>query len=489
MSDTVTLEALAGEIRQRMDAVDSKLEDRLSDTQLEERVRNTLTTLLADDPEFAGKLRFAAEDDKLKGTKYARLGLTVMDIEMLHDILVSAKREGKSAHGPSDELVAAFNAVSDGEYVPASLIKANDERHLAEMYRAGTITLADYRRISAAMDTAETGYGLQLVGAQYVGDLWAGAQAQSRVFSLIDSFEMTDGTAYLPVEAAPPEMLFVPESTANNSSNYDTRKTGSNRVQVTAKKFVIHEMWSGEMEEDSIIPYLPFLREQALRSLAFYTDSLVLNGDTTNAATGNINSDDEDPADTKHFLAFDGLRHVGLVDNSANSADIGGAISLADFRAQKGRMIDATNLHDWSHPAIPEDLVYVADPDTADAVGFLDEVLTVDKFGANATILTGQQAKVLGHPLIAAIAQPKTEADGKVSFDTPSNNVKGQVTTFNRRGFKVGWRRQVKTEVERLPGTDQTRIVYSLRLGFGRFSPTGSASGIEAADVLYNISL
>ncbi len=41
----------------------------------------------------------------------------------------------------------------------------------------------------------------------------------------------------------------------------------------------------------------------------------------------------------------------------------------------------------------------------------------------------------------------------------------------------------------RLPETDQTRIVYSLRLGLGRYSPTGAASGIEAADVLYNISV
>jgi len=44
-------------------------------------------------------------------------------------------------------------------------------------------------------------------------------------------------------------------------------------------------------------------------------------------------------------------------------------------------------------------------------------------------------------------------------------------------------------ETERLPATDQTRLVYSLRLGFGRFTPTGAASGIEAAAILRNISL
>jgi hypothetical protein len=55
--------------------------------------------------------------------------------------------------------------------------------------------------------------------------------------------------------------------------------------------------------------------------------------------------------------------------------------------------------------------------------------------------------------------------------------------------LKAGWRRRVKVETERLIGSDQSRIVYSLRMGLGRFSPTGAASGIEFADVLYNISL
>jgi hypothetical protein len=82
----------------------------------------------------------------------------------------------------------------------------------------------------------------------------------------------------------------------------------------------------------------------------------------------------------------------------------------------------------------------------------------------------------------------KTEADGKAST-TGGNNVKGQVVAFNRRGFVVGWRRRVKLEFDRDIKADQNILVYSLRLGFGRFSPTGAASGIEAADVIYNITL
>jgi hypothetical protein len=298
---------------------------------------------------------------------------------------------------------------------------------------------------------------------------------------------MLNATAYLPVEVDIPEMLFVGESTSANATAYATSKTGSQRVQVDAKKFVIHQQWSGELEEESILPFVPFLRRQGQLSINHYSDSVVLNGDNTNAATGNINLDDADPADTKHYLAFDGIRHAGIVDNTANSANLAGAISYAALVAQKGRMVDAARFVDWGHPTNPEDLVYVADVETGDRIGNLDEVINQKEVRSRA-LLSGEFADILGHPAVTSLAMSKTEADGKVST-TGGNNVKGQVVAFNRRGFVVGWRRRVKLEFDRDIKADQNILVYSLRLGFGRFSPTGAASGIEAADVIYNITL
>ena len=484
----VTMDDLAASVRQQMDTLSAAVSDATSDERLRALVGEAFAGL-AGDQEFIRKVRFGAPATELVGSKYARLGWGIADVEFCHDLLQAAQRDGRSRRGPSDELRNTFKAISEGRYMETALVRSSGLARLEEMRRSGYFTSErDYRQAVRAMDTAESGYGSQLIGAQYVSELWTGAQAQARVFALINQFTMTDPTAYLPVEADLPEMLFVSESTTSGASAYTTSKTGSNRVQVDAKKFVIHQMWSGEMEEDSIIPFIPFLRRQAMRSLAHYTDSLVANGDTTNAGTGNINLDDADPADTKHYLAMDGIRHAALVDNTANSSNIAGAITLAAFKAQRGRMLSSTYKHDWGHPNDPYDLVHVADPETCDAIAFLDEVLTVDKFGAGATILTGQQAKVLGNPLISSVDVSKTEADGKVST-TAGNNTKGQVMTFNRNGLVVGNRRSVMIETERLPATDQNRIVYSLRMGLGRFTPTGAASGIEWADVLYNISL
>lgn len=497
MSD-LTREQLLTDLTQRAAAAETALTETKSElaelkTQLApENMRTIVSEYLSgldDSDPIVRKMRFGSESNSaLVGSKFARWNLGPADVEFVYDLMESRAKTGMGS-GPSAELTKAFNAISEAYYLSQDEVREIDRQAIDNLYpRVNKRNMELHERALRAMDTAESGYGSQLIGAQYVGDLWEAARAETRVFGLIDSFEMTAPTTYIPVEVDFPELLLVSESTANNSSNYTTVKTGSQRVSLTASKFVIHQMWSGEMEEDAIIPFVPFLRRQLALSLAYYSDSLVLNGDTTNAATGNINLDDADPADTKHYLAFDGIRHAALVDNTGNTKDASAAIDLTMLNAARGRMYDATYKHDWGHPNNSDDLIYVADPATADAISALDPVLNARIYNGGRDLLSGQVAAILGYPVISSPAMSKTEADGKVST-TGGNNTKGQVVTFNRNAFKVGWRRRVKLETERIPATDQSRIVASLRMGFSRFSPTGAASGIEGADVIYNITL
>lgn len=454
----------------------------LTEEQVKGLIAEAKTEILTNpNGDFARKMKFgpAAADVRLFGTKFQRYGLDVADIEYLYDFQKALHEAFPNKYvGPSEELENAFNSVSTAFYISEDEIKNIDGKAIDGMFP----------RVPKAMDTAESGAGAQLVGNQYVGNLWEAARRQSLIFGGIPSFEMTQATTKLPVEVDIPEMLYVGENTSSTASDYATVATGSQVVSVTASKFLIHQMWSLELEEDSIIPFIPFLQMQAAKSLAHYLDSVVLNGDTTNAGTGNINLDDADPADTKHYLAFDGIRHAYLVDNTGNAVDCAGAVTLNKLLNLRTKLKDRTRLVDWGHPLDPNDLIYVADTDTADAIALLDEVKTVDKYGDKATVITGEVAKIGRHPLIASMAMGLTEADGKIST-TGANNTLGQVAAFNKKGFVTGWRRRAKIEFERLPGRDQTRIVTSLRVGLGRFSPTGAASGITAAAGLYNISL
>ncbi len=478
---------LLKQIMERLEALGQSV----SEERLNQIVKTHLEGLVKDE-EFQRKMRFGRTEPKLLGSKFSRWNLNTADIEFLYDLqngLRGMPKRGGGVHtGPSEALENAFKAISEAYYLTNEQVREIDRQAIDNLFpRVTKHNRAEYEAAMRAMDTAESGYGSQLIGAQYVGDLWEASRPDMRVANLIGSFEMTAPTAYLPVEVDFPAMLYVSESTTSSDSAFTTSKTGSNRVSVSAAKFVIHQMWSGEMEEDSIIPYIPFLRGQAQKSVAYYMDSLCLNGDQT--GTNGINGADSVLASTTHTLAFDGIRHAALVDNTGNSSSAANApVDLSMFRGAYTRMIDATYKHDWGHPNDPNDVVHIVDPYTADAMLDIDEFKTMDKAGNQATVFSGQVAKVYNHPVISSIALSKSEATGYVD-ETVGDNLYGQILTFNRNGCKWGWRRRIQVETERIPSSDQTRIVYSLRVGFGRFYPTGAASGIEWADEVYYINL
>lgn len=469
-------------------------------------VRQVVDTAAAEGGhDFARKLRFGGgQAPLLQGSKFARHNLGASDVEFLYDLQVAESRAGRG-RGPSPDLDNAFKAISEAYYLPEADVRAIDQRAIDNLFpRIPVASFAGADRDLAAkglwwateayqvaskasMDSTQSGAGQQLIGAQYVRDLWAAARAESRVFALLTSFEMTDPTAYLPVEADLPEMLLYSEATSSSASANASVNTGSNRVTITASKLGFTQYWSGEMDEDSLIPFVPFLRQQLAVATAHYMDSLVLNGDTTTGASGNINLVDAAPAATKHYLAFDGIRKVGLVNNTSNSKNANGALTYSLLKEQIKRMRSDVYLQDWGHPTNPGDLIYVTDPDTADKAALLDEVISVDKFGPAATVLTGQLARVGQSPLISSMAMARTNATGNVS-NTSANNTKGQVVAFNRNGFRVGFRRRVRVETFRDIKTDQNIIALYVRVGMGRYSPSGAVGGIECADVLFNIS-
>lgn len=394
---------------------------------------------------------------ELAGTRYARLGLSAIDVQLAHGILTDAKRTGLSTRGPSEEL--------------SNLATAIQERAVSDDGGA------------RAMDTAET---TAVIGTQYVSEIWKAASQDAIVAPLLRSFPMLAKQAYVPVFGAPPVPVAYDESTTDDSADYDTQDTPFARVLTTAHKFGIHQKWSGEIEEESIVPFVMALRERQQLSIAFYGDDMVVNGDTTLAATGNINSDDAQLAANDRRVKFDGIRKGALVDNTANKTDASGALTYAKITGLRTLCVDRTRLVAWGHPANPKDFVYLVNPEGFDSVGTLTELLTVDKYGPQATVINGEVATIGRNPLLATMAVPTTEADGKVSA-TPANNTKHQILGFNRNALSIGFLRQVTVETYRRAYRDQNGIILFWRMGLARYTPTGAASGIEWAAALYNI--
>jgi hypothetical protein len=126
----------------------------------------------------------------------------------------------------------------------------------------------------------------------------------------------------------------------------------------------------------------------------------------------------------------------------------------------------------------PENLAWVVDASTYATWLGLTEVITIDKFGPNATVLTGQLATVDGIPVIVSGEMGLTEADGKISA-TPGNNTKGQAVCVYRPGWVVGFRRRVMASMTYIPYYDAYQLVATMRLAFINFDT-------DVASVLYD---
>ena len=149
-------------------------------------------------------------------------------------------------------------------------------------------------------------------------------------------------------------------------------------------------------------------------------------------------------------------------------------------------MTPTTRMTAWGHPGNPRDFVYLVNPEGFADINDLDELVTLDKYGQKATVLTGEVGSIGRNPLLVTMAVPLTEADGKASA-TAASNTSDQVVAFNRNALSIGYLRQLTTETYRRPYRDQNGIVFFWRMGLARFTPTGSYSnGTEWAAVVRN---
>ena len=397
------------------------------------------------------RLPLADERDALKLSRVA-VGsefdaLDAMD--MLHGYMLL--RSAKSFHGVSERFSNAL-----AQKVNRAQLKASKADELAY--------------------SAQTGFGDEWVPDLWSQQIWQKARQDNTILPLFQSIEMPSNPFELPIEGADPTVYFVPETqdeahlSLGSGNPIPDSKIGTGKVTLNAKKLALRVGFSSELVEDAVIPVLNVYRQQAVRAIADAIDSVLLNGDTTAASSGNINSDSATPPATAKYLALDGLRHLPLVEQSAKAINLNGAPSLAKLREARFKM-------PGKYAARPTDLAWLVDSGTYSALLGLSEFLTVDKAGPLATAQTGQIGFVDGIPVFVSAEMPLTEADGKVGG---GQNERGQAVCVYRPGWYVGYRRKIAVSVDYLSYYDSYQLTATVRLAFVRFDD-------DVASCLYNI--
>ena len=390
-------------------------------------------------------------------SKYATLD--AVDMAFMHTWLSRSGQWTPSTAFMRELAQKAYRAVEQGQLDPAALrglpVKADELMH-----------------------TGSAGYGQEWIPDVWSSELWRKATTENVILPLFNVVEMPSNPFELPIPGAEPAVYYVPETqdeddlTLGAGNPIPESRIGSGKVTLTARKLALRVGFSAEMVEDAVIPLMPLYREQALRVMADALDHVLLNGDTETGATGNINSDDAALPATDKTLAFDGLRKLPLVTATNKALDAQGQPpSIELLRSARFLMPNRYALR-------PVDCAWIVDGSTYGKLLGLEEVLTVDKFGPYATVLTGEIAKLDGVAILVSAEMPLTQADGKA--DT-SGNTRGQALCVYRPGWVVGYRRRVTATMDYLPYYDSYQMVATVRLAFGRMDDSVASALINLA--------
>ena len=250
-----------------------------------------------------------------------------------------------------------------------------------------------------------------------------------------------------------------------------TRQNTISAVTFSPNKFMATTHLAKDEEEDTILPLLDFLRQSATRRLARAIDKAILRGDGTlkgfhAAPTNAITAGSGYQCVFKGAvtLAYDiaGLREsTGAIGTKAQPADIAAARGkLKKYGLQLGNQ-----------------LVFLTSVEGYNSLVQDSDFTTVDKFGPNATYLTGSLGAIYGIPVVI------TEFLDDVGV---AGNQIGLL--MYKPGFLIAERRGMEIESEYEPRQQVTAMYMSTRFDFKALT-TNTNAALDATKYSYAVAL
>ena len=321
-------------------------------------------------------------------------------------------------------------------------------------------------------------FGDEWVTQANSSQLWDKIRLGVQIVGKIPSVVIPQGaeSINLPLDGAAPTFFVVAQSSAQDTNpgpitrTVTTSKKGTGKKLLTVNKLGAGVNFTGELVEDSIIPWVSELMRDLADEGAEVLEGVVIDGDTATTASTNINdiADSSAQAGTENYLLFNGFRKLALVTNTANSRS-GGAITVEDYlETVKLLGLAGKNAVDKSKVG------FIVDLHTQWKSLELSEVKTKDSF-SSPTIENGSLTSLWGYPIFTsanfhrsnqdATFGLKANSDGKVDLDTASNNTKGAILSVRWDQWRMGFKRNMTIETTRVPAADATEIVALMRVG------------------------
>ena len=243
-------------------------------------------------------------------------------------------------------------------------------------------------------------------------------------------------------------------------------------VDFTPHKFMATTHLAKDEEEDTVLPLLDFLRAAATRRLARAIDKSILRG--TGALTGfTASPTNAITAGTGYASVIEGITNLtddvgsGLTVDTGSANDKADPSDIASARTKLGKY----------GLQLGADLVYLTSIEGYNNLVTTSDFQTVDKFGPNATYLTGSVGAVYGIPIAI------TEFLDNVG--TTGNDIGALIY---KPGFMIAERRGIEIESEYEPRQQVTAMYMSTRIDFKALT-TNSSNALDASKYSYAVTV
>jgi len=331
------------------------------------------------------------------------------------------------------------------------------------------------KTVKRALDSTTVGSGDELVPTADLPEMWNDIHLATSVKSMFRSVSMPTNPFNIPLQLGNVNWYRGVANVAATSSDPAT-----NRRTLSAQELVSVVAWAYDLDEDAVIAMLPEIRATLVRNAAEVMDDMILNGDTSDAGI-NINADGaasgalSGAAGLDHFLSFDGLIKIPVVSNTSQHVTTSSAVTNDMYNEVRSKLD--------KYGVRPSEMAIVMDLNTYIRAQSLSEFRTLDKFGPQATIMTGQLGAVEGIPVIVSEQMLLADTDGKVSSGGNGTDT-GRFIIVNRTQYWVGTRRELLIEVDRSIEKRQTIMVVSFRMAFeGRNDNTSDNAVAQRSNI------
>jgi HK97 family phage major capsid protein len=260
----------------------------------------------------------------------------------------------------------------------------------------------------------------------------------------------------------------IADATRVPTSNQNTIAS----VDFTPHKFMATTHLAKDEEEDTVLPLLDFLRAAATRRLARAIDKSILRG------TGALSGFTAQP--TNAITA--GTGYASVIEGITNlTGDVGAGLTVdtgsANDKADPSDIAAARTKLGKYGLQLGNDLVYITSIEGYNNLVTTSDFQTVDKFGPNATYLTGSVGAVYGIPI--AISEFMD------NVGTENNDIGALVY---KPGFMIAERRGIEIESEYEPRQQVTAMYMSTRFDFKALT-TNSSAALDATKYSYAVTV